>query len=102
MFIYDGCDTVTVVSFSVNAILELHYRAQKQALWDKAVKFLSANESRIRVETQKIHGEEFAVWRWLQVDWGLFVTLPSVTCVEVVLWCHHSSILSSIVHGSKK
>ncbi|KAI0216329.1 Inner nuclear membrane protein Man1 [Lamellibrachia satsuma] len=41
-------------------------RAQKQALWDKAVKFLSANESRIRVETQKIHGEEFAVWRWLQ------------------------------------
>ncbi|KAK2184900.1 hypothetical protein NP493_249g07019 [Ridgeia piscesae] len=42
-------------------------RAQKQATWDKAVKFLSANESRVRVETQKIHGEEFAVWRWLQV-----------------------------------
>ena len=39
-----------------------------QALWDKAVKFLSASESRIRVETQKISGEEFAVWRWLQVS----------------------------------
>ena len=36
-----------------------------QRLWDKAVNFLSANESRIRVETQKISGEEFEVWRWL-------------------------------------
>ena len=36
-----------------------------QGLWDKAVSFLSANESRIRVETQKISGEEFEVWRWL-------------------------------------
>ena len=35
-------------------------------LWDKAVKFLSANESRVRVEMKTIQGEEFAVWRWLQ------------------------------------
>ena len=42
-------------------------RSAQQALWDRAVKFLSANESRVREETQKISGEEFAVWRWLQV-----------------------------------
>ena len=36
-----------------------------QGLWNDAVDFLSANESRIRVETQKISGEEFEVWRWL-------------------------------------
>ena len=38
-----------------------------QSLWDEAVKFIEANESRIRVETQIIQGEEFTVWRWLQV-----------------------------------
>ncbi|XP_060082211.1 inner nuclear membrane protein Man1-like [Ylistrum balloti] len=34
-------------------------------LWEKAVKFIEANESRIRVETQNIQGEDFIVWRWL-------------------------------------
>ena len=31
------------------------------------MRFIEANESRIRVETQIIQGEEFIVWRWLQV-----------------------------------
>ena len=39
-----------------------------QGLWDEAVQFIEANESRIRVETQIIQGEEFTVWRWLQVS----------------------------------
>lgn len=41
-------------------------RRQMQTLWDDAVKFIEANESRIRPETQVIQGEEFSVWRWLQ------------------------------------
>ncbi|KAL5015529.1 hypothetical protein ScPMuIL_009799 [Solemya velum] len=41
-------------------------RRQLQPIWDKAVKFIEANESRIRVENQTIQGEDFAVWRWLQ------------------------------------
>ncbi|KAH3876615.1 hypothetical protein DPMN_000462 [Dreissena polymorpha] len=41
-----------------------------QTLWDDAVKFIEANESRIRPETQVIQGEEFSVWRWLQVLYG--------------------------------
>ena len=37
-------------------------------LWDKAVKFIEANESRIRIETQTVQGEDFEVWRWLPVS----------------------------------
>ena len=35
--------------------------------WNRAVRFLSGNESRIRVESQRIAGEDFEVWRWIQV-----------------------------------
>ena len=37
-------------------------------MWEKAVKFIEANESRIRVESQTIQGEEFLVWKWLPVS----------------------------------
>ena len=35
--------------------------------WQKAVDFLSSSDSRIRVETQRISGEDFEVWRWIGV-----------------------------------
>ena len=35
--------------------------------WNRAVRFLSANESRIRVESQRIAGEDFEVWRWIHI-----------------------------------
>ena len=50
---------------SICSQLYCSHRRRMAGLWNKAVKFLSANESRIRVETQKISGEEFEVWRWL-------------------------------------
>lgn len=40
-------------------------RKRMTALWEKAVKFLDENESRIRREVQQVAGEEFHVWRWL-------------------------------------
>ncbi|XP_043286043.1 inner nuclear membrane protein Man1 [Venturia canescens] len=40
-------------------------RKKMAALWEKAVKFLDENESRIRREVQQVAGEEFHVWRWL-------------------------------------
>ncbi|XP_021344018.1 inner nuclear membrane protein Man1-like isoform X2 [Mizuhopecten yessoensis] len=43
-------------------------RKQMVPLWEKAVKFIEANESRIRVETQNIQGEDFIVWRWLPTN----------------------------------
>lgn len=36
-----------------------------KSAWDNAVKFLSAQESRVRVESQRISGEDFEVWRLL-------------------------------------
>lgn len=47
----------------------LYYFMNRQKLskvWNKAVRFLSANESRVRVESQRIAGEDFEVWRWIQ------------------------------------
>ncbi|KAG7202363.1 hypothetical protein KM043_018689 [Ampulex compressa] len=40
-------------------------RKKMAGLWEKAVKFLDENESRIRREVQQVAGEEFHVWRWL-------------------------------------
>jgi len=42
-------------------------RQRLSKAWNRAVRFLSANESRIRVESQRIAGEDFEVWRWIQI-----------------------------------
>ena len=36
-------------------------------LWQKAVNFLNSSDSRVRMETQQISGEDFEVWRWIDV-----------------------------------
>ncbi|XP_017281858.1 inner nuclear membrane protein Man1 [Kryptolebias marmoratus] len=41
-------------------------RKKMKTIWTRAVSFLSANESRIRTETQRIGGADFLVWRWIQ------------------------------------
>ncbi|CAL8278007.1 unnamed protein product [Gadus morhua 'NCC'] len=45
-------------------------REKMKKVWDRAVKFLKANESRIREEPQLINGANFTVWRWLQPALG--------------------------------
>uniref|UniRef100_A0A2C9L6Z8 LEM domain-containing protein n=1 Tax=Biomphalaria glabrata TaxID=6526 RepID=A0A2C9L6Z8_BIOGL len=40
-------------------------RQQMKPIWDKAVEFIADNESRIRLETKLIRGDEFDVWHWL-------------------------------------
>ena len=40
-----------------DAMIPLHLRRAKQRVWEQAVKFLSAHESRVRVEHQQISGE---------------------------------------------
>ena len=43
-------------------------RVRLAKVWEKAVYFLQANESRIKVEMKKNdQGEEYKVWRWIQV-----------------------------------
>lgn len=41
-------------------------RKKMKSLWERAKKQISESESRIRAETQLIHGEEYEVWRWIQ------------------------------------
>lgn len=41
-------------------------RKKMKELWQRAQKQISESESRVRAETQVIHGEEFEVWRWIQ------------------------------------
>lgn len=53
-------------------------------IWDNAVSFLSANESRIQTETQRIGGADFLVWRWIQ---------PTLSCEK------SSSVPSKVWQG---
>ena len=39
-------------------------------VWERAVKFLKANESRVREEPQLINGANFTVWRWIEPALG--------------------------------
>ncbi|XP_072177866.1 uncharacterized protein [Diadema setosum] len=57
-----------------DTLIPLAERHKKQHLWQKAVQFLNVNESRVRVETQQVAGEEFAVWRWVQPSPAVAVT----------------------------
>lgn len=49
-------------------LIPMRERKKKEHLWNKAVKFLSENESRVREDTRTIHGEDFHVWRWIQTS----------------------------------
>ncbi|XP_022605473.1 inner nuclear membrane protein Man1 [Seriola dumerili] len=51
-------------------------RKKMKKIWDRAVSFLSADESRIRTENQRIGGADFLVWRWIQ---------PSFSCDKTSL-----------------
>uniref|UniRef100_A0A672RBI8 Inner nuclear membrane protein Man1 n=1 Tax=Sinocyclocheilus grahami TaxID=75366 RepID=A0A672RBI8_SINGR len=49
-----------------DSLVQPQDRKKMKKVWDRAVAFLSANESRIRTEKQRIGGADFMVWRWLQ------------------------------------
>ncbi|XKL66725.1 hypothetical protein PGB90_010145 [Kerria lacca] len=40
-------------------------RERKKKMWNKAVKEVEENESRIRKEVQPFQGEDYVVWRWI-------------------------------------
>lgn len=43
-------------------------RDRKVKTWDDSCKWIAKYESRVRVEQQRIAGEDFEVWRWIQED----------------------------------
>ncbi|KAM8909677.1 inner nuclear membrane protein Man1 [Spinachia spinachia] len=49
-----------------DSLVQPQDRKKMMMVWERAVRFLSANESRIRKETQRIGGGDFLVWRWIQ------------------------------------
>ncbi|KAK5849147.1 hypothetical protein PBY51_008811 [Eleginops maclovinus] len=54
-----------------DSLVQPQDRKKMKKIWERAEKFLAANESRIRKETQRIGGADFLVWRWIQ---------PSLSC----------------------
>ncbi|XP_047431636.1 inner nuclear membrane protein Man1 [Mugil cephalus] len=49
-----------------DSLIQPQDRKKMKNIWEQAVKFVTANESRIRTETQRIGGADFLVWRWIQ------------------------------------
>ncbi|XP_029017612.1 inner nuclear membrane protein Man1 [Betta splendens] len=54
-----------------DSLVQPQDRKKMKRVWDRAESFVSANESRIRKENQRIGGGDFLVWRWIQ---------PSLSC----------------------
>ncbi|NWH79767.1 MAN1 protein, partial [Piaya cayana] len=51
-------------------------RRKMRKVWNRAVEFLAANESRVHTETRRIGGAEFLVWKWMQ---------PSAACDKILV-----------------
>ncbi|NXU13342.1 MAN1 protein, partial [Pardalotus punctatus] len=51
-------------------------RRKMNKVWNRAVDFLAANESRVHTETRRVGGAEFLVWKWMQ---------PSAACDKIVV-----------------
>ncbi|XP_059139167.1 inner nuclear membrane protein Man1-like [Physella acuta] len=55
-----------VVQHVRDELLPVSVRVQRKAIWDKAVEYIDANESRVQLGTTMLNGEEFSVWYWIQ------------------------------------
>uniref|UniRef100_K1PDW8 LEM domain-containing protein 2 n=1 Tax=Magallana gigas TaxID=29159 RepID=K1PDW8_MAGGI len=72
------------VSHVRDQLLPPKQRQKLRPRWEKAVKFIEANESRIRIESQSVQGEEFLVWRWLPVSYlSLSLSLSLSLCLSL-------------------
>jgi hypothetical protein len=61
----DKIKPFVAISHVFDSLIDHRERKTKKPIWDKLVKYISDHESRIRVETQYIDGEETSVWRWV-------------------------------------
>ena len=53
---------------------------RREHIWKKAVDWIAKSDSRVRIESQMIAGEQFDVWKWIQVD----SPATEVKCVYVL------------------
>ena len=66
--------------------LYISNRVHKAQIWQKAVDWIANSETRVRVESQMIAGEQFTVWRWIHSD-------PPATEVKFLLYSGTWSLL---------
>ncbi|NXJ83249.1 MAN1 protein, partial [Trogon melanurus] len=59
-----------------DSLIQPQDRRKMGKVWNRAVDFLAANESRVRTETRRIGGAEFLVWKWMQ---------PSAACDKILV-----------------
>ena len=70
---------VTLPCLSVELLnIVTRHRHKNQILWDKVVKWISSKESRVRMETRRIAGEDLPVWKWIYQSGG-----PTTVATEV-------------------
>ncbi|XP_043943997.1 inner nuclear membrane protein Man1 [Protopterus annectens] len=49
-----------------DSLIQPEDRKKMKNVWNRAVDFLAASESRLQTEKQRIGGSDFMVWRWVQ------------------------------------
>ncbi|XP_074869672.1 inner nuclear membrane protein Man1 isoform X2 [Carettochelys insculpta] len=64
------------ISHVCDSLIPTQDRKKMKKVWNRAVDFLAANESRVRTETRRIGGADFLVWRWIQ---------PSAACDKILV-----------------
>ncbi|ESN95451.1 hypothetical protein HELRODRAFT_114647 [Helobdella robusta] len=50
-----------------DALIPMADRKKKMSLWNRAIRFISENESRVEQDVQMINGEEVAIWKWVEL-----------------------------------
>lgn len=65
-----------------DSLVQPQDRKKMKRVWDRAVTFLSANESRIRTEPQRIGGADFQVWRWIQPS----LSVDKISLIPSKVW----------------
>jgi len=60
-----GDDAFLAVDHVRDVLIPIKEKMAKLKLWNKAVQFLEANESRVRPDIREIQGDNLKVWRWL-------------------------------------
>ncbi|XP_065184560.1 inner nuclear membrane protein Man1-like [Sycon ciliatum] len=63
----DTSSSAVPISHVRDALLPPAERQSQSAVWEKAVTWINQRESRVRIETRRIAGEDFIVWRWIPI-----------------------------------
>ena len=56
------------ISHVRDILLSPSQRQSKSKVWENAASWIDKHESRVRVETRRIAGEDFLVWRWIDIS----------------------------------